>query len=110
VLTGQQPFPGARHSIIGNIVTGARPPRPLGSDEWISDNVWKLTSRCWSAFWDGRPSASLVMSALSDAGDVVEFRRREPDLVTFLDASKAGANDLEIVKAQKFVDMVDLVR
>ena len=110
MLTGRQPFPGVRHTIIGNIVTGARPPRPPGSNEWISDNVWNLISRCWSTFWDVRPGASLVVNALSDAGDLVEFRRREPDLIAFLDVSKAGAKDPEAVRAQEFVDVIDLVR
>ena len=47
---------------------------------------------------------------MSDAGDLVEFRRREPDLIAFSDASKAGAKGLETVKAQEFVDMIDSVR
>jgi len=52
----------------------------------------------------------LVVNALSDAGDLVEFRRREPDLIAFLDVSKAGAKDPEAVRAQEFVDVIDLVR
>jgi len=50
------------------------------------------------------------MNALNDAGDVVEFRRREPELIAFLDASRAGAKGLGIAKAQEFVDIIDLVR
>lgn len=51
------------------------------------------------------------MSALDDAGDVVEFRRREPYLIAFLDASKVGINGVpEIKRAREFVDMLDLVR
>ena len=110
MLTGQRPFPGARCSILGNVVAGARPHRPPGSDEWLSDNVWNFISRCWSTFWDGRPGTSVVTNALNDAGDLVEFRRREPDLVAFLDASKAGVKGLEAAKAQEFVNMIDSVR
>ena len=47
---------------------------------------------------------------MNDAGDLVEFRRREPDLVAFLDASKAGVKGLEAAKAQEFVNMIDSVR
>jgi len=79
------------------------------SNVWLSDNVWNLISRCWLTLWDGRPDANLVVNALSDAGDVVEFRRREPDLAAFLDASKAGVSCLEAGKAKEFVDMIDLV-
>ena len=109
MLTGRQPFPGAKYSVIGNVVTGARPPRPI-SNEWVSDNVWNLVSRCWSTFWNGRPDTSLTANVLNDAGDLVEFRRREPDLIAFLDASRAGANGLDAAKAQEFVDTIDLVR
>ena len=52
-----------------------------------------------------------MVNVLNDAGDVVEFRREEPDLVTFLDASKSGAwGGPEVEKAQELVDMIDLVR
>ena len=52
-----------------------------------------------------------MMDALNDAGDVIEFRRREPDLVAFLDAGKTGVRGGPVVKkAQEFVDMLDLVR
>ena len=111
VLTEQQPFPGAKHSIIDNIATGTRPRRPLCSSKWLSNNVWNLICGCWLTFWEGRPSANFVMDALNDAGDVVEFRRKEPDLVAFLDTSKAGVRSGPVVKkAQEFVDVLDLVR
>lgn len=52
-----------------------------------------------------------MTSALNEAGDVVEFRRGEPELVAFLDASKARVNGVpEVEKAQGLVDMLDLVR
>lgn len=72
--------------------------------------MWDLVCRCWSTLWDDRPDASLVTNALSDAGDFIEFRRREPGLVAFLDATKAGGKGgLEIKKAQELMDTVDLV-
>ena len=52
-----------------------------------------------------------MANVLNDAGDVVEFRRNEPDLVAFLDASKSGVwSNPEVKKAQELVDMIDLVR
>lgn len=111
VLTGKPPFPEAKRSTIDNVVAGTRPHRPPGSNEWLSDGVWNLIRRCWSAFWDGRPDANFVMSALSDAEDVVEFRRREPVLVALLDANQAGVwDDRDTRRAQELVDAVDLVR
>jgi len=52
-----------------------------------------------------------VANALNDEGDVVEFKRKEPDLVAFLDASKTGVwGCSEAMKAQRLVDIIDLVR
>jgi len=78
VTTGQQPFPGAKDGvIIYNVVTGERPSRPPGPDEWISDDVWNFISRCWSPSSDGRPDVDFVMNALTDAADAVEAKRRK---------------------------------
>jgi len=78
VITGQQPFPGAKDGvIIYNVVTGERPGRPAGPNEWISDDVWNFVSRCWSPSWDGRPDVNFAMNALNDAADAVEARRRK---------------------------------
>ena len=75
MITGQQPFPGARDGmVIYNVVAGERPCRPAGPDEWLSDDVWNFISRCWSSLRDGRPDANFAMNALNDA---VEVRRRE---------------------------------
>ena len=96
---------------MDNVVAGTRPQRPLHSNEWLSDNLWGFICRCWLASWDDRPDVRSVVNVLNDAGDVVEFRREEPDLVTFLDASKSGAwGGPEVEKAQELVDMIDLVR
>ncbi|KAF9648296.1 kinase-like protein [Thelephora ganbajun] len=109
VLTGQQPSPGVKHS-ISHVVTGKQPQRPPNPNELVPSKVWDLISRCWSTHWGGRPDASLVMNTLDDAGDVVEFRRREPALVAFLDTIKARARDsAEVSKAQELVDMVDSI-
>ena len=111
VLTGRPPFAEAKHSIIDIVIAGIRPHRPPGSNEWLSDDVWCLIRRCWSTFWDGRPDANFVMNALNNAEDVVEFRRREPVLIAFLDANRAGAkDDRDAERAQELVDTVDLVR
>ena len=77
-ITGQQPFPGAKDGvIIYNVVTGERPGRPAGPNEWLSDDVWNLISRCWSPSRDGRPDVNFAMNALNDAADAVEVRRRK---------------------------------
>ena len=96
---------------MDNVITGTRPHRPPSSNEWLTDSVWDFLCRCWLASRDGRPDAGFVANALNDAGDAVEFRRKEPDLVAFLDASKSGVGgDPETKKAQELVDMIDLVR
>ena len=78
VITGQQPFPGAKDGvIIYNVVIGERPNRPPAPNEWVSDDVWNFISRCWSSSWDGRPDVNFAMNALNDAADAVEVRRRE---------------------------------
>lgn len=111
VLTGLEPFPGAKHSIVGNVVGGARPHRPPGPSEWLSDNVWDLVCGCWPALRASRPDAGLVMNALNNAGNIIEFKRSEPDLIALLDVSKTGANgNPEVKRAQELVDLVDLVR
>ena len=77
-ITGQQPFPGAKDGvIIYNVVTGERPGRPAGPNEWLSDDVWNFISRCWSPSRDGRPDVDFAMNALNDAADAVEVRRRK---------------------------------
>lgn len=51
------------------------------------------------------------MNALNDAENVVEFRRREPVLIAFLDANQAEVkDDRDTQRAQELVDTVDLVR
>lgn len=83
VFTGQQPFSGAKDGvIIYNIVTGERPDRPLGPNEWISDEVWSLISRCWSPSWASRPNINFAVNALSDAADAAEVRRRKSHATT----------------------------
>ena len=82
-ITGQQPFPGAKDGvIIYNVVTGERPARPPGPNEWLSDDVWNFISRCWSPSLDGRPDVNFAMNALNDAADAVEVRRRKSDATT----------------------------
>jgi len=68
IITGHQPFPGAKDGlIIYNIVAGERPGRPLDPNEWVSDNVWYLISRCWSSSLKSRPDAKLAKNTLTDA-------------------------------------------
>jgi serine/threonine protein kinase len=75
VITEQKPFSGTRAgAIICKIVTGERPGRPPGPNEWLSDNVWDFISRCWSPSLDGRPNVKFVMNALNDAADAVDIR------------------------------------
>ena len=77
MITGQQPFPGAKDGvIIYSVVSGERPARPSSSNEWLADDAWSIISRCWSPSWDGRPDASFLMNALDDAADVSEVERR----------------------------------
>jgi hypothetical protein len=78
VVTGELPFPGAKDGmIIYSVVSGDRPSRPSGLNEWVSDNVWNFISRCWSPSWDGRPDVDFAMNALNDAADEIEARRRQ---------------------------------
>ena len=83
MVTGLQPFPGAKDGvIIYNVSLGGRPGRPPGPNEWLSDDVWNCISRCWSPSWDGRPDISFAMNALNDAVNVVEVRSRELRVTT----------------------------
>jgi hypothetical protein len=76
VTTGLQPFAGAKDGvIIYGIITGERPSRPPGANDWLSDDVWNFISRCWSPSRDGRPDVEFAINALNDAADVVETRR-----------------------------------
>ena len=78
MITGEQPFPGAKDGvIIYSVVTGERPARPQEPNEWVSDDVWNFVSRCWSPSWDGRPDVNFAINALNDAADAVEVRRRK---------------------------------
>jgi hypothetical protein len=78
VVTGEQPFPGAKDgTIIYRVVTGDRPSRPSGVNEWVSDDVWDFICRCWSPSLDGRPDVDFAMNALNGAADDVEARRRQ---------------------------------
>ena len=75
-ITGQRPFPGAGDGmIVYNVITGGRPARPPGPNEWLSDDVWNFISRCWSPSLDGRPDVNFAINALNDAADAVEVRR-----------------------------------
>ena len=78
VITGEQPFSGAREDVIAhNIVTGERPSRPSDTNEWISDHLWTFICRCWSPSWDGRPDVYFAINALNNAADGVESRRQK---------------------------------
>ena len=63
--------------IIYNVVSGDRPARPPGPNEWLSDDVWNFVSRCWSASWDGRPEVDFAINALNDAADAAGAGRRK---------------------------------
>ena len=76
MVTGEQPFRGAKDGvIIYSVVTGERPSRPSGSNEWVSDDIWNFISRCWSSSWDGRPEVDFAINALNDAADAIETKR-----------------------------------
>ena len=73
VLTRQKPFPGVKDRVVMyNVVIGKRPARPPGPNEWVSDDVWNLISRCWSPSLDDRPDVDHAMNVLNDAADAVE--------------------------------------
>lgn len=61
--------------IIYNVVSGERPPRPPGLNEWVSDDVWNLISSCWTPSRDDRPGVDFIINALNDAADTAEVRR-----------------------------------
>ncbi|KAF9648289.1 kinase-like protein [Thelephora ganbajun] len=84
VITGQQPFPGARDGmIIYSVATGERPDRPPDPNEWLSDDLWDLISRCWSPSRDSRPDVNFAMSVLDNAADAVEVGRGESCAITY---------------------------
>ena len=90
VITGEQPFPGAKDGvIIYSVVMGERPSRPSDTNEWVSDDVWNFISRCWSPSWDGRPDVEFAINALNDAADAVEARRVQ-SYVTNVQGKKAS--------------------
>lgn len=75
VVTGQQPFPRIKDSvIIFSAVAGERPGRPPDPNEWVSDNVWNFISRCWSPSLDSRPDVQFAISTLTDAANAVRAR------------------------------------
>jgi len=100
--------------ITDDLVARKRLACPPGPDEWLSNDVWSLISRCWSTSWDNRPDHNAVIIGLKDAGDVAELRSRgfsEVDLVSLLNDCKDGPRcDQDVKKAQEIVDMLDLVR
>ena len=78
VVTGEQPFPGVKDSIIiSRIITGERPGRPPGSNEWVSDGIWNFIFRCWSPSCERRPDVDFAINTLSDAADLIEAIRRK---------------------------------
>ena len=90
VITGRQPFPGAKGGVIVyNVITGERPGRPPGPNEWLVDDVWNLISNCWSPSRDSRPGVDPVMNMLNDAADAVRIRRGKLNLTTTNDQGKA---------------------
>ena len=77
ITTGRLPFPGVRDGmVIYNVAAGERPVRPLDPNEWISDAVWDLISRCWSSSLISRPDVKLTKDTLTNAADIVDVRRR----------------------------------
>ena len=58
-------------------IVGERPARPSEPDEWVSDDVWNIISRCWGPSRVNRPDVGYIMNALNDAADAVEARRGE---------------------------------
>ena len=77
VITGLQPFHGAKDGvIIYNVVIGKRPARPPGPNMWLSDNVWNFISKCWSPSWNGRPDVEFAMNALNEAAYAVGYSFR----------------------------------
>lgn len=82
ITTGRLPFPGVRDGvIIYNVATGQRPDRPLDLNEWVSDAVWDLISRCWSSSLISRPDAKFAKDTLTNAAHGVEVGRRSSDQV-----------------------------
>ena len=103
-ITGQQPFPGAKDGvIIYNVVTGERPGRPAGPNEWLSDDVWNFISRCWSPSRDGRPDVNFAMNALNDAADAIEVRRRK----LYVNTNDQGKRTFRRVSKNAVDDAVD---
>jgi len=86
-----------------NVFIGERLAPPPGPNEWLSDDIWNLLSRCWSPLWDGRPDAESSMNALNDAADAFKVKRRNMYVSTkapspFITKTPAGS---EVMKRER---------
>jgi serine/threonine protein kinase len=70
VLTGNLPFAECKiHYAVGAmVVNGERPARPPASNDLgISDEIWQLLVKCWSADRSNRPGVAGVRELLQEA-------------------------------------------
>lgn len=69
VLTGEFPFGRASRSAIGYyVVSGERPTKPTDPEAiGFSDELWDITSRCWSTAMESRPEIGEVVTVLGEA-------------------------------------------
>jgi hypothetical protein len=101
--------------VIYKVVAGERPGRSPDPNEWVSDDVWDLISRCWSSSLNNRPDAKLAINTLVTAADVVEVLRGtrpepwEADLNDFLCAYETWDQRNDRGKAQEFTDRLNEV-
>jgi len=123
VIAGQQPFPRANAAtVIYKVVTGKLPDRPLGPNEWLSDDIWNLISRCLSQSLDGRPDISFATNALNDVVDAVRIAfmntltqltsvgmgsRESQNTLTKILASQEGVNAAMSLRGDDVLTLVD---
>ena len=67
VATGQAPFSHLRseYHVVDQVAKKTRPERPPGNI-WISDDLWEIMSRCWSAKPSARPDIAEVLERLQE--------------------------------------------
>jgi serine/threonine protein kinase len=101
--TRRAPFYHLTHdtSVCLKVTQGNRPPRPNEADCWgikLSDSLWELMGRCWTAQPTKRPSLDLVVAELKNGQNSQEKPK------------KSSLTDFELYKSQAAAQEVDVQR
>ena len=111
MLTGTPPFArrGKTELACKVVLENERPPRPRDSKKLgFTDKVWGSLERCWEKWPSARPKIDAVSACLKQAAETWVV-----DVPAFMLASKAGVEQVMIMKedqAKDFTDRLDEVR